>query len=321
VSRKTAIYYAWSRQGELSAPLEVIDNRFPALFESRRMLYPRFADLADGGRYNQGIGGFLDHIQRPNFVAFAERAGSITGRPVTTVERADGDGVLSPITGELLSDIDTFVVISFDSVRTDQRPSEDEIETLRDFLDVPGNLVVVAPHHDIGDDPEVEFFHHGDGTIPPEQRFSSFARSLLAGLGVPVENRFGLRPAVLPDGQPSPIIADRHRDRLDLLKGVTAFNSHPHLPQLERLEEATEKLDVLARQRVDPKAPPHPFTSDGHDRFDSLLQSQPGVFGGELLVGDATLFSSTAGGVESLTRMWTNLLNRPVPNATLTSWG
>jgi hypothetical protein len=39
--RKLAFYYAWSRQGETGAPLPVIGNRFPALFESRRMLYPR----------------------------------------------------------------------------------------------------------------------------------------------------------------------------------------------------------------------------------------------------------------------------------------
>ena len=90
---------------------------------------------------------------------------------------------------------------------------------------------------------------------------------------------------------------------------------HPHLPQLERLEEASEKLDVLARQLVHPDAPPHPFTTNGRDTFDSLLQSRPGVFHGGLLVGDTTLFSSTAGGVENLTRMWTNLLDRPLPKA------
>jgi hypothetical protein len=97
----------------------------------------------------------------------------------------------------------------------------------------------------LSDDPEGEFPHHGDRTIPPEQRFSGFARS-----------------AILPDGQPSPIMPDHSRDRLGLLEGATTFNLHPHLPQLGRLEEATEKLDVLARQRVDPEAPPHPLIAD-----------------------------------------------------------
>ena len=41
VSHGAAIYFAWSRLGETTAPLEVIENRFPTLFEGRRMLYPR----------------------------------------------------------------------------------------------------------------------------------------------------------------------------------------------------------------------------------------------------------------------------------------
>jgi hypothetical protein len=40
--RKVVVYYAWSRPGETGAPLEVIENWFPTLFESRRMAYPRF---------------------------------------------------------------------------------------------------------------------------------------------------------------------------------------------------------------------------------------------------------------------------------------
>ncbi len=73
---------------------------------------------------------------------------------------------------------------------------------------------------------------------------------------------------------------------------------------------ALGKLDVLARQRIDPSAPPHPFTQDGRSTFDALLQSRPGVFAGNLLVGDATLWSSTAGGVDSLRRFWSNVVRR-----------
>jgi hypothetical protein len=40
-----------------------------------------------------------------------------------------------------------------------------------------------------------DFLHHGDRALPPRHRLSGFARSLLAGLGVGVENRFGLRAA------------------------------------------------------------------------------------------------------------------------------
>jgi len=45
--RKLAFYYAWNRPGETEAPLPVIENRFLALFESRRLLYPRFEEFAD----------------------------------------------------------------------------------------------------------------------------------------------------------------------------------------------------------------------------------------------------------------------------------
>jgi hypothetical protein len=58
--RRVVVYYAWSRPGEIEAPLEVIENRFPTLFESRRMAYPRYDELADPKRFDQSIGGFLD---------------------------------------------------------------------------------------------------------------------------------------------------------------------------------------------------------------------------------------------------------------------
>jgi hypothetical protein len=103
-------------------------------------------------------------------------------------------------------------------------------------------------------------------------------------------------------------VAERQLDRLGLLEGVVTFNLHPHLPHLEPVGNAYAKLDVLARQAIDQSAPPHPFTADGRWTFDALLQSRLGVFAGDLVVGDATLWSSTAGGIESLERLWANLL-------------
>lgn len=91
---------------------------------------------------------------------------------------------------------------------------------------------------------------------------------------------------------------------------MNTFNLHPHLPHLEPLADAAAKLDVLARQLVSAAAPPHPFTADGRASFNALLQSRPGVFPGTLLVSDATLWSSTAGGLESLRRLSTNVLQR-----------
>jgi hypothetical protein len=41
---------------------------------------------------------------------------------------------------------------------------------------------------------QMEYAHHGDPLVPRQQRFGRYTRSLMKGLGVPVENRFGLRP-------------------------------------------------------------------------------------------------------------------------------
>ncbi|WDS35815.1 hypothetical protein [Pseudoxanthomonas sp.] len=319
--RKLAIYYAWSRPDEVSAPLGVIEDRFPSLFESRRMLFPRYEAFSDPDQFDQGIGGFLDCIMRRNFVELVRMAGALTGHPVIEIERIDGDGRFTPLDAQALGDADTLLVISFDSLRTAQQAGPDEIECVRRFLSDPRNLACISPHHDIGSDAAdshdarlagqvAAFLHHGDRTIPPRQGFGGFARTLLAGLEIPVENRFGLRPSIEADGTPSPIEIEAGLDRLGLLCGVATFNLHPHLPQFERLGAAVDRLDVLARQRIDPAAPPHPFTATGRTLLDALLQSREGVFDGTLLVSDATLWSSTNGGVEQLQTLWRNVLTR-----------
>jgi hypothetical protein len=318
--RKVVVFYAWSRPGEIGAPLEVIENRFPTLFESRRMVYPRLEELTDPARFDQSIAGFLDHIMKRNFTAFVELAGTLTGNPVTEIERVADDGTLSALDASVLAGADTLVIISFDSFRTGQKATSAEVEAIQAFLAHPDHLAFICPHHDIGDVSDLphdkrvqrqtaDFLHHGDKTIPPQQQFGGLARSLLAGLGVPVENRFGLRPASEADGSPSPIEVETVLDRLKLLNGVRTFNLHPHLPQLERLGSAVTKLDVVARQKIDLTAPPHPFTRE-RTTFDALLQSRPDTFAGSLLVSDTTLWSSTAGGVDSLRQFWTNVVQR-----------
>jgi hypothetical protein len=209
--RQVLLYFAWSRPAETGAPLAVIDDRFPAVFELRRLFYPTFESLSDRDDVDPGIGGFLDHIQKPNFAAFAEQAGALTGNPTIQVERVSDDGVKTPLDDGLIADADTIVVISFDSLRNSQVTAETEVAAIRRFLDHPDHLIFVCPHHDIGETADAarqqredrqiaEHLHHGDPGIPPRQGFGGFARTLLAGLGVPVENRFGLRPASPPTG-------------------------------------------------------------------------------------------------------------------------
>jgi hypothetical protein len=321
-AKQVLLYFAWSRPGETGAPLMVIDDRFPAIFELRRLFYPKFEALADFGHINQGIAGFLDHVQKPNFVAFADQVEVQTGQPVRIVERVDDAGAGTLLDDALIADTDTIVVISFDSLRTGVSVLQSEVESIGRFLKDPDHLIFVCPHHDIGETSEAsaearlarqtaEHLHHGDRGIPPRQGFGGFARTLLAGLGVPVENRFGLRPAANADGSPAPFDAERSLDDLGLLDGVETFNVHPHLPQLERLGEAADRMDVLVRQKIDLSAPPHPFVQEGRQSFDALLQSSAASFAGRLLVCDTTLFSSTAGGVDSLRRFWTNIIQRP----------
>ncbi|WP_114240768.1 hypothetical protein [Dyella sp. C9] len=322
--RQVVLYFSWSRPDEVDAPLTNINNRFPALFESRRMLYPRYEAFSHIDLYDQGIGGFLDHIQKPNFTAFAEHAEAITQHPVPVIERMGDDGLAQEINDELLRDVDTLIVISLDSLCSRQAPTTKEVEAIRRFLAHPDHLLFVCPHHDIGDvngiaedaqpaRQEQEFYHHGDRTIPPQQRFSGFARSLLAALDMPVENQFGLRPRLDASSAPWPFHADRSLDRWHLLQGVNAFNAHPHLPHLQRVGPALSALDVLVRQDIALSAPAHPAQLEGLRTFDALLQSAPGVFQGTLLVSDATLWSSTAGGVEQLRAFWTNVLRRAMP--------
>ncbi|MEI9906161.1 MAG: hypothetical protein WDN06_21340 [Asticcacaulis sp.] len=320
-SPKVVVYYAWNRQGEVSAPLEVIENRFPTLFESRRMSYPRFEAFSDPSRFDQSVAGFLDHIMKRNFTEFVDLATKLTGNRVLAIERGADDGGIVPLDRIVMDDADTLIIISFDSFRTGQDAGTAEVEVVRRFLERPDHLVFICPHHDIGHVPDLQhderlarqtadFRHHGDRTIPPEQRFGLFARSLLAGLGVPVENRFGLRPAAEENGSPSPIEVDTALDRLGLLRGVETFNLHPHLPHFERMGDAHSRLDVLARQKIDLTAPPHLFMDNGRTTFDALLQSRPEAYPGTLLVGDTTLWSSTAGGLDSLRIFWTNVLDR-----------
>jgi hypothetical protein len=316
--RQVALYFAWSRPDEVAAPLGVLEDRFPALFELRRIFWPRFEHFADPAQFDQGIGGFLDNIQLTNFTLFSDLAAAWTGNPVRHAERRAEAG-LCALDGDFLAGIDTLIVISFDSSRTEQRPSAAEIGAIRSFLDDPDHTLFICPHHDIGAADEVpegerparrelEFHHHGDPAIPARQCFGDFGLALLHGLGLPVRNRFGLRPAKLPDGSPAPLDIAAALDRSGLMVGVTSFNLHAHLPHLERLGDGAAKLDVLARQQIDRHAPPHPFTADGRYDFDALLQSTQEAFRGRLLICDTTIFSSTAGGVEGLQRFWRNVV-------------
>jgi hypothetical protein len=316
IGRNILMYFPWSRPDEEGAPLGNLDNRFGALFELRRLYWPKYEALADIEQFNQGIAGFFDNILLRNYSQFHEDM-RISGHVVRIVERYTSEGKVTLLDGDFLDSVDILIIVSFDSQRTAQQPNGVELTAIRKFLNDPRHTLFVCPHHDIGSIEgvptsevlamqEVEFHHHGDVGIPGQQRLGGFARSLLSDLGVPVINKFGLRPAKMRDGSPAPIQVNSQADRFNLLQGVKAFHLHPHLPHFEMLGDTPQKLDVLVEQSIDLEAPPHPFIKQGRKTFDALLQSKPNVVGGRLLICDATLWTSTNGGLGSLRQFWAN---------------
>jgi hypothetical protein len=314
MSQRVAMYFAWDRSAEVDAPLGVLDNRFPALFEVRRLFWPNYEALANGP---QGVDGFLEAIFMRNFTGFTAQASAAMGRPVPQIHRRSAEGE-TPLDAALLNDLDALIVMSFDSQRTGQAAAAAEVEAVRGFLARPGTTLFVCPHHDVGETDALapdaarerqvaEHRHHGDIALPGQQRFGGFGVSLMAALGAPIRNRFGLRPAHDAQGEPAPFeqVAE---DRFGLLAGVPHLNLHPHLPHFEREGAGEAALEVLARLNVDAAAPPHPVFAGGA-QFDAVLQSRPEAGLGRLVVCDATLWSSTNGGLQGLQALWKNVID------------
>ena len=108
----------------------------------------------------------------------------------------------------------------------------------------------------------MEYKHHGDALVPRQQRFGLYTRSLMKGLGIPVENRHGLRPLRDPETKKlAPLSIDRDLDTKGWLKGVTTFNFHMHLPHYA-VTDNSDAVRVLARQPID-MSKPHLFTQEG----------------------------------------------------------
>ena len=129
------------------------------------------------------------------------------------------------------------------------------------------------------------------------------------GLGIPVENRWGLRPAVsaAENGRIAPLTIARDLDERGWLAGVRNFNFHMHLPHYAVTTEDARSVHVLARQPID-LSRPHPFTNAGNKEFNTLVWMRPeGRRAGDVLVVDSTVFSTLFGADESLERFWKNI--------------
>lgn len=313
--RRTTIYVSWSFPAEVGVPLHVLDNRFSAMWEVRRVGWPSFEWAADPNDHLQGIDGTLELFFR-DWEKFQELTQEVTGYRVPLIQRVDSRGRKHLLDEQILNDADTVLVFSLDHQRTDQSATQEEIDAVRNFLKREGTCLVLGPHHDVGntDDLKVrdmEYYHHGDQLVPRQQRFGTFGRSLLKALNIPVENRYGLNPARAEGTKgPAPLSIARDLDTLGLLEGVSTFTLHPHLPHYAHLDEPSPtEVRILAKQPINPKAPPHPFTDAGNREINVLLWVPPGNGrAGDILIIDSTQFTgSLFGSSESLERFWRNL--------------
>jgi hypothetical protein len=208
------------------------------------------------------------------------------------------------------------MIFGLDHMVTEQEAAPEEIAALKVFLKREGTCLILGPHHDVGvsNDPKVrdmEYLHHGDPLVPRQQRFGQYTRSLMRGLGVPVENRYGLRPATLPGTtQMAALSTANDLDRRGWLENVKTFVFHMHLPHYALTDESAKDIHVLARQPVD-LSKPHPFTEAGNREFNMFLWMPPsGERAGDVLLADSTIFTTLFGGDESLQHFWRNLATK-----------
>jgi hypothetical protein len=312
-NRRVSVYWTWSYPWEANQDITKMDNRFSTMTEVRRVLWPNFESIEYSEKmFLQGIAGTLE-LFHLSIVRFQEVVGAVTGQPVSVYQRIDQAGQRLPLDERVLDDTDTLMVFGLDHMVTEQEASQEEIEALREFLKREGTCLVLSPHHDVGfsedlKQRQMEYAHHGDPLVPRQQRFGKYTRSLMKGLGVPVENKFGLRPATIKGTtQLTPLSIDKDLDELGLLNGVNTFNFHMHLPHYAVTAEDNNLIRVLARQPID-MSKPHPFIEAGNKEFNMFLWMPPaGDRVGHILLADSTIFTTLFGGDESLERFWKNI--------------
>lgn len=311
-----SIYWTWSYPWEANRDLTELDNRFSTMTEVRRVGWPDYETAEYSSKlFLQGIAGTLE-LFHLGLIRFQEAVGELTGHPVAVYQRIDQAGQKQQLDHGLLDDTDTLMVFGLDHLITEQDAAPEEIEAVRAFLGREGTRLILGPHHDVGATCDLkqramEYAHHGDALVPSQQRFGRYTRSLMKGLGLPVENQWGLRPATI-DGSTrlQPLVTTKDLDAHCWLEGVSTFNFHPHLPHYAVTTDDAAIIRVLARQPVD-LTRPHPFTEAGNRDFNMLLWMPPvSERPGDILFADSTIFTTLFGGDESLDRFWKNIALR-----------
>ena len=317
--RRVSVYVCWSFPGEANRDIRDLDNRFSTMTEVRRVEWPFWEtpEWSDPTMFQQGIAGALELFFRA-WMPFQALVAEVTGHTVPVFQRVDQAGYRLPLDERVLADTDTLFVFGLDHLLTEQEASTEEIEAVRDWLTREGTCLVLGPHHDVGISADLnaramEYAHHGDALVPRQQRFGKYTRSLMAGLGVPVDNQYGLRPGVVAGtSRIAPLTAYRDLDTRGWLNGVSNFSFHKHLPHYAVTTDDTSAVKVLATQPID-MSKPHPFTEAGNREFNSFVWMPPkGPRAGEILLTDSTVFSTLFGADDSLKQFWKNLATAKV---------
>ena len=311
--RRLSIYWTWSYPWESQRDPALMENRFSTITEVRNVLWPNYETPEySAAQFLQGIAGTLELFHRST-LSFQQIAGEATGHPVAVFQRIDQAGYKLPIDERILADTDTLMVFGLDHLLSEQEAAPEEVAAIREWLKREGTCLLLAPHHDVGftsdlKQRQMEYQHHGDALVPRQQRFGQYTRSLMKALDVPVNNLYGLRPAVVKSTKEiAPLTAFRDLDKLGLLKNVTTFNFHPHLPHYELTTKDTKSVQVLGRQLIDTDRP-HPFTAAGNTEFNAFLWMPPRDHrAGNILLVDSTNFTTLFGGTESLEHFWRNI--------------
>src|SRR5438445_572499 len=228
--RRFSIYWTWSYPWEANRDVTELDNRFSTMTEVRRVGWPDYESLEYSEKmFLQGIAGTLE-LFHLSLLKFQSLVGEVTEHPVAVYQRIDQAGQRLLLDERVLSDTDTLMVFGLDHMVTEQEASPEEIAAVRQFLHREGTCLILGPHHDVGVSPDLkeramEYAHHGDPLVPRQQRFGRYTLSMMKGLGVPVQNRYGLRPATVKDtNQIASLNAFRDLDSRGWLTDVTTFN-------------------------------------------------------------------------------------------------
>ena len=290
-----------------------MDNRFSSMTEVRRVAWPAYETP------EWSAAQFLQESRARWNCSTGPRSTSssaLVKRPIIRSRFSSASnqaGFKLPIDERILADTDTLMVFGLDHLISEQEAAPEEIAAIREWLRREEACLVLGPHHDVGftndlKQRQMEYLHHGDPLVPRQQRFSRYARSLMKALDVPVNNLYGLRPALVKGTRNiAPLTAFPDIDDLGLLKDVTTLNFHPHLPHYEVTTKDTKSVHLLARQPINLDRP-HPFTETGATEFNCLIWMPPNEQrAGDIVLIDLTNFTTLFGGTESLENLWRNL--------------